>query len=84
MQSSVNGLPPTTTKRTAPITIILGLSLTEVTDSMEISRHFVRIILREVERGICRDMHQTISLFERNPQRTGPRSLDATVEIRTL
>jgi len=51
---------------------------------MEISRHFVRIILREVERGICRDMHQTISLFERNPQRTGPRSLDATVEIRTL
>ena len=77
-------LPPTATKRTAPMTVILGLSLAEVTDSMEISRHFVWIILREVERGVCRDIHQAISLLERNPQCAGPRSLDATVEILPL
>lgn len=66
------------------MTVTLGLSLAKVTDQREVSSHFAWIILRKVVCSICRDMHQTLYFFERNPQRTGPRSLDAAVKILPL
>jgi hypothetical protein len=51
---------------------------------MEVPIHFLRIILREMEYGVRRDMHQTISLFKGYPQRTGPSRLDTTVETLPL
>lgn len=48
---------------------------------MEVPIYFLWITLRKVECSVFRDMHQAISLIEGDPQRTGPRSLNTTVEI---
>jgi hypothetical protein len=52
------------TKHTAATAVILGPSLGEVANAVEVFSHLLWIIPRELECSVFKDMHQSIGILE--------------------